>query len=77
MKLDIISPEKILYSGEAQLVTLPGMNGSFTILKNHAPIISILVKGKLVYRNKDGNHEMNVGGGFIEAKENVISVCIE
>ncbi len=77
MRLEIVSPEKTLYSGEAELVTLPGTNGSFTILERHAPIISSLQKGMLVYRVKGEDKELAIDGGFVEAKNNVVSVCID
>ena len=78
MKLEVISPEKIIFSGNVELVTLPGAAGSFTILPNHAPIISSLVKGTLIYRENGKNDTcMEIDGGFIEMKNNVISVCID
>ncbi|MDR1719059.1 MAG: ATP synthase F1 subunit epsilon [Dysgonamonadaceae bacterium] len=77
MTLEIISPEKIIYSGEAELVTLPGTSGSFTVLERHAPIISSLEKGLLVYRVKGEDNKLLIDGGFVESKENSISVCID
>ena len=77
MKLEIISPEKILFSGEIELVTLPGSLGSFTILPGHAAIISSLEKGKLTYRTEGKNTEMDINGGFAEGKQDQITVCIE
>ena len=46
MTLEIISPSEILFKGEAQSVTLPGVLSSFTVLKNHASLISVLKKEK-------------------------------
>jgi F-type H+-transporting ATPase subunit epsilon len=77
MKLEIISPEKIIYTGEATSVTLPGMLGSFTILDRHAPIISALDKGQLTYRIGIEAVEIAINGGFVEAKKNNVSVCID
>ncbi|MDL2241400.1 F0F1 ATP synthase subunit epsilon [Bacteroidales bacterium OttesenSCG-928-L03] len=77
MRLDIISPEKKLYSGEAELVTLPGINGSFSLLDRHAPVISALVGGKLVYRAEGKDVELTISGGFIEMNHNVVTVCVE
>ena len=77
MKLEIISPEKVLYIGTAELVTLPGLQGSFTILERHAPIISGLDKGRLLYRNEGKDVSIKVEGGFVEAKNNAVTVCIE
>ncbi|GHT89147.1 hypothetical protein FACS189474_5550 [Bacteroidia bacterium] len=77
MKLDIISPEKILYKGDAELVTLPGLQGAFTILERHAPIISGLAKGTLLHRNGGKEVSLAIDGGFVEAKNNVVTVCVE
>jgi len=77
MNLEIISPEKIVYSGEADAVTLPGLNGSFTILNRHAPIISALKNGVVSYRFNGKEEEMTINEGFVEAKKNNVSVCIE
>ena len=79
MKLNIISPEKILFSGEVNSVTLPGTTGSFTILDNHAPIISSLRKGILSYCRNEGDSEieLRVEGGFVEGKQNEVNVCID
>jgi F-type H+-transporting ATPase subunit epsilon len=77
MKLEIISPEKVLYIGTAESVTLPGLQSSFTILERHAPIISGLEKGTLQYRNEGKEVAVNVEGGFVEAKNNAVTVCIE
>ena len=47
MKLEIITPDATVFDGEASLVQLPGYDGSFEILKNHAPMISVLKKGSI------------------------------
>lgn len=80
MKLYILSPERSIYSGEVDSVTLPGVVGLFTVRINHAPLISTLKKGDVVFQEADGDKsEKTVGieGGFVEVKENVISVCAE
>ncbi len=78
MKLDILTPEQILFSGEVNMVTVPGTKGLFTIKQNHAPIISSLKKGVITYRTMN-NEETNIEttGGFVEMNNNVISICIE
>ena len=77
MNLEIVSPEKIIYSGKAEAVTLPGLKGSFTVLNRHAPIISGLKKGKLRYLINGKNEVMIINEGFVEVNNNTISVCIE
>ena len=77
MKLEIISPETTLFSGEVELVTFPGMAGSFTVLNRHAPIVSVLQPGVLLYRIKGKDNELTISGGFVEVKNNTLSVCID
>ncbi|MEX0987094.1 MAG: ATP synthase F1 subunit epsilon [Bacteroidales bacterium] len=78
MLLEIISPEKKLYSGEIVSLHVPGSKGSFQVLKNHAPIISTLAKGVINILDKDGqNSSFEVDGGVIEVKKNKIIVLAE
>lgn len=57
MQLEIISPESIVFTGEASSVILPGKNGYFEILNNHAPLIALLKKGNLKFRGVDQDGE--------------------
>ncbi len=78
MLLEIISPDKKLFSGEADLIQVPGSKGSFEILKNHAPIISTLEKGQIKIVASDGKKTtFDIDGGVIEAKNNKIIVLAE
>ena len=77
LKLRIVSPEQVVYDGDAVSVNVPGILGSFEILQNHAPIISALQIGKVVYTNNDGTHELDVHGGFVEVQKNKVSLCVE
>ena len=78
MKLDIFTPEQIYFSGEVISVTLPGVQGSFTMLENHAPIISALGKGKIVYKTSENSEqEISIVSGFVEGHENIITVSVE
>ncbi|MCM1005361.1 MAG: ATP synthase F1 subunit epsilon [Prevotella sp.] len=77
MRLDIISADQVLFQGEVTLVTLPGELGSFTVLKNHASLISVLVPGNIVYKDENGQeHTKEVKGGIADIDNNVVSVCI-
>ena len=77
MTLEIISPQEVVFKGEAAAVTLPGQLGKFTVLKNHAPMISVLVEGTIVYRNPAGEEKTyDIKGGLADVDNNVISVCI-
>ena len=78
LKLKIISPERIEYEGEVESVLVPGTIGQFEILVNHAPIISSLEKGKVVYTLPGGEKkELCIIGGFVEVQKNVVSLCVE
>jgi F-type H+-transporting ATPase subunit epsilon len=78
MLLEIISPEKKIFSGEIINIQVPGSKGSFMILKNHAPIISSLDKGKISILSEDRKRiYFEVEGGVIEAKNNKIIVLAE
>ncbi|MBF1385635.1 ATP synthase F1 subunit epsilon [Prevotella aurantiaca] len=75
--LTIVSPEKILFKGEVENVLVPGELGEFEILKNHAPIISTLVEGRVVYTIDSEKKTIMVKGGFVEVKRNEVSLCVE
>lgn len=78
MYLEIITPDRKVFEGEVTLVQLPGSNGAFEILQNHAPIISTLNKGTIkVEDNKHKQHFFDVDGGVIENKGNKIIVLVE
>ncbi|MBS9768759.1 MAG: ATP synthase F1 subunit epsilon [Flavobacteriaceae bacterium] len=79
MKLDIISPEQKLYSGEVSLVQFPGANGSFEVLNNHAPMIALLKEGKIkiVAENTTKEQFVEVAGGVMELNNNEITVLAE
>ena len=77
MTLKIISTTEILFEGEVNMVTLPGAKGSFTVLHNHAALVSTLVAGDIVFRNATGQETTyTVSGGIADVDNNVISVCI-
>lgn len=77
MTLEIISSSSVLFKGEADSVTLPGAMGSFTVLKNHAPLISVLTEGKIVYGSGDSkDQEIEIKGGLADVDNNVISICV-
>lgn len=78
MLLEIIAPDHQLYSGEVDLVQVPGSKGSFQILRNHAPIISTLDPGQIKIVDQKGSTTFfEVDGGVIEAKNNKIIVLAE
>ena len=77
LHLSIDSPEKEIFDGEVNSVTLPGAMGSFTILPQHAPIVSSLKEGKLSYVTDDNEEcTLDIQGGFVEMSDGKVSVCV-
>ncbi len=77
LKLRIVSPERVVFNGEVENVTVPGTLGSFEILTDHAPIISSLEEGRVEYTTQEGRQQMQIKSGFVEVKKNEVSVCVE
>ena len=73
LKLMIVSPERIEFTGEVESVKVPGTQGNFEILSDHAPIISTLQKGVVEYDGK----QLPILGGFVEVQKNSVSLCVE
>ena len=76
MILKIISTEDVLFDGEVDAVTLPGQKVLFTVLNNHASIVSSLVAGSIVYDVAGVKESIAVDGGLVDVDKNVVSVCI-
>ena len=78
MKLEIITPEQTLYSGEVTLVQLPGIDGSFEILNDHAPLIAVLAKGQVKIQNAQKELQyFEIKGGVVEVLRNKVLVLAE
>ena len=78
MELEIITPDHRLFNGKARSVQVPGSKGSFTILRNHAPIISSLEKGILRVLTQDYEDlTFEIENGFVEVKKNKIIILVE
>ena len=78
MQLDILTPEHKVYSGNVYGIQLPGIEGSFEILENHAPIIATLGSGKMkILKDKNTTEMYEITGGFVEVLNNKTSVLIE
>ncbi|MBD5191561.1 MAG: ATP synthase F1 subunit epsilon [Barnesiella sp.] len=76
MTLKIISAQEVVFQGEVTSVTLPGEMGSFTVLKNHASLVSILTAGEITYISTDGGeHKAAITGGIVDVDNNIVSVC--
>ena len=74
MIVEVIPPDKILFSGEAVSVKLPGSGGSFEALANHAPLLSSLEKGQIIVRTAQGEETFDITGGIVEVLQNKVIV---
>jgi len=77
MYLEIITPDKKVYSGKVNALQVPGSKGSFTVLEYHAPIISTLEKGKVKIEERGSELYYEISGGIIEVKNNNVIVLAE
>lgn len=78
MYLEIITPDKKMYSGDVTAVKLPGAEGSFGVLNNHAPLISTLKKGTVKVTNASNTVEnFEINGGVVEVLNNKIIILAE
>ncbi|MFD0931526.1 F0F1 ATP synthase subunit epsilon [Psychroflexus salinarum] len=91
MHLEIVSPEQIILSEEVKSVNVPGINGEFQILDNHAPVVSVLQKGTIKldssvtlpkkskdkFYEKDSKLNFDISGGVIELQDNKVVILID
>jgi F-type H+-transporting ATPase subunit epsilon len=77
MHLEIITPDKKIYTGEVTSVIVPGTVGQFELLKDHAPIISTLQNGKVKIKDKEGVKTFDIKGGVVENLKNKIVILAE
>ncbi|WP_299259566.1 F0F1 ATP synthase subunit epsilon [uncultured Aquimarina sp.] len=91
MYLEIVTPEAVLFSGEVTSVAVPGVNGEFQMLDNHAPIVSLLGKGNVKvygdinlqeevvkkFSKENGVTLLSINSGTIEMKDNKVIVLAD
>ncbi len=92
MILEIVSPEATLLNSEVNLIAVPGINGDFQMLNNHAPIVSLLVEGTVRFQgenvkideqhaanftNTKGEYALQIKSGTIEMKENKVIILAD
>lgn len=78
MVLEIITPEKTVFSGNVNLVQFPGSSGSFEVLKNHAPLVASLKKGKIKVKDSENKLQyFEISGGTVQVENNHILVLAD
>ena len=77
LKLEVVTPERRVLSESVDAVTVPGLGGELGILPGHTPLISQLQTGVLSYTTSGRTLQLHVSGGFLEVKDDVVSVLAE
>ena len=77
MVIEIISPDNLIFRGEVDSIILPGKEGSFGILNNHAPIIATLQEGKVSVIQDGSEKQFDIAGGVVEVLKNKVIVLSE
>jgi F-type H+-transporting ATPase subunit epsilon len=77
MHVEVVSPEAILYEGDAESLTVPAYDGLVGILPRHAPMLALLGRGVLTLKSAAGERRFTVGGGFVQVRANRVRVVAE
>jgi F-type H+-transporting ATPase subunit epsilon len=77
LKVSVISPERTVFEGEADMVVVPAWDGEMGILRGHAPMLVLLGKGSLRIRTKGGEQRFDVEGGFLQVVDDIVTVLSE
>ena len=77
LTVSVISPERVLYEGQARAVVAPAFDGEVGILPGHAPFMTLLGDGALVIRQGGATHRFRVRGGFLQVVDNRVRVVAE
>lgn len=77
IQLVVLTPEKTVLDVKVSKVTLPASKGQFMVLYNHAPVITSLEDGLIIYESGGALAKLSILGGFAEVNENVVTICAE
>lgn len=77
MKLNIITPEKIVFSDDVDQVTIPTMDGEITVLSHHIPLVGLLKAGELIIKKGDEIIPLAVSGGMLQVRADGITILAD
>ncbi len=77
IQLTIVSPEKVLFEGLVRYVQMPGVMGLFSVLYEHAPLLTNLISGEIKFKSNGVTQKIPLQSGFVSVSNNQVSVCIE
>ncbi|HEX8037805.1 MAG TPA: ATP synthase F1 subunit epsilon [Chryseosolibacter sp.] len=72
MYLEILAPDRKVFEGDVAIATFPGSDGSFQVMDNHAPLISLLKDGMVEYKSKETTGNLHITGGVVEVLKNKV-----
>ena len=72
MYLEILTPEKKIFEGDVNIATFPGADGSFQVMTDHAPLVSLLKEGLVEYKGNHGTSSLIITGGVVEVLKNKV-----
>ncbi len=78
MEINIITPDKTVFSGKAKMIQFPGIDGLFAVLRNHAPMVAVLGEGRIrIDLMDDTRNFVPIAGGLVELKNNIVTVLAD
>ena len=77
IRCEIVSQDRLVYEGEADVVVIPGESGQMGILPNHAPLLSTLRFGILTVRYRGEEEHFTVAGGVVEVQPDIITILAD
>ena len=77
LNVEIVTPDGVIFSGTAQSCTIPGVEGRFQVLKDHAALLAILEVGEIILVNDNSEKSLATSGGYVEVKKNFINIVVE
>ena len=77
LRVSVISPERTLFEGEADMVVVPAWDGELGVLRGHAPLLALLGEGSMRISGATGEHRFHIAGGFLQVANDVVTVLSE
>lgn len=77
LSVDIVGPDRVLWSGQADRVIAPTVEGEIGLLANHEPVLSVLRAGTVRVHGADGDTSVDIAGGFVSFDHNVITIVAD
>jgi F-type H+-transporting ATPase subunit epsilon len=77
LKVEIVTPEKKVFSDEVDTIVIPGMEGEFKMIASHTPVVTIITPGELSYTKGTETTSLAIGEGFIETSGDTVCIVVD